>query len=299
MTLSSMCPAASTSALVQAAKFTIMPQLQATSSWYWFLDQHQHHHHHDYADHPSTPDCYQQPITGSHPASRQLAEFAKSREIFTASSFSCPKWFTQGIHDNPIWSAMAAMVMAANPPLRHATNWTQTEAPFDEPSSTSCHDSPPAMPGWNSSSLSLRTTITHLSNSKWCYSNYSIQYTVYYSNYGINTATWLASAKSFDSAIFSQLMPTLYCGAWLILKYQKTKLFILHVISLPKNCCWELWPITSPVTCTAIQCYHPTLRKQTHTHTHAYWTSTTVDTSHSKKWCEVATITGWTQALEH
>ena len=63
-------------------------------------------------------------------------------------------------------------------------------------------------------------------------------------------------------------MPTLYCGAWLILKYQKTKLFILHIISLPKNCCWELWPITSPVTCTAIRCYHPTLRKQTHTHTH-------------------------------
>lgn len=63
-------------------------------------------------------------------------------------------------------------------------------------------------------------------------------------------------------------MTTLYCGAWLILKYQKTKLFILHIISLPKNCCWELWPITSPVTCTAIRCYHPTLRKQTHTHTH-------------------------------
>ena len=62
-------------------------------------------------------------------------------------------------------------------------------------------------------------------------------------------------------------MPTLYCGARLILKYQKTKLFILHIISLPKNCCWELWPITSPVTCTAIRCYHPTLRKQTHTHT--------------------------------
>ena len=124
------------------------------------------------------------------------------------------------IQSDPLWPLM---VMAANPPLRHATNWTQTEAPFDEPSSTSCHDSPPAMPGWNSSSLSLRTTITHLSNSKWCYSNYSIQYTVYYSNYGINTATWLASAKSFDSAIFSQLMPTLYCGAWLILKYQKNK----------------------------------------------------------------------------